>query len=653
MSHPNARLVTRIAASLLLGAMSLGTAPAQTAEWPAYGHDPQGTRFSPAKQITRENVGKLALAWTFRTGEMAPEFATRRVKQLEATPIVVDGVMYVSSPLGRVFALDPSTGKQKWVFDPHIDKSVDFSDFANRGVSTWVDTRRAAGAPCRRRIFAVTVDGRLIALDAASGKPCGDFGAAGTIDLSKGLRNAPRDAAEYAETSPPAVIGNLVVVGSSIGDNGRTDLPSGEVRAFDARSGALRWTFDPVPQDSSDKNWSSWKGANAHRTGAANTWSVIAADPARDLVVLPTTSPSPDYFGGERLGDNRYANSVVAIRASTGKVLWHFQTVHHDLWDYDNASPPALVSIPRSGGSALAVLQTTKTGQLFVLDRATGAPIFSVEERAVPASDVPGEIASRTQPFNTVIPALSPQGLDTSDVWGTTPEDRVACLALVGELRNNGVFTPPSLRGTLTRPSNVGGVNWGGVAYDPSRALVIVPLNRIASMVQLIDTTAFDFATARRDGSRLGYEYTRMRGTPFMMRRRILLSPAGAPCVKPPWTTLVAIDLKTGAKRWEVPLGGFLRDGVQIEGVGSVSLGGPIVTAGGVIFIAGTLDRRLRAFDVETGKELWHADLPAGGRATPMTYVTSAGGRQYVVISAGGGKEFGDGDYVMAFALPR
>ncbi len=651
MRHTNATS-RAVAVTLLLACAAAGAPRAQSMEWPAYGHDAKGTRFSPAAKITRDNVARLAPAWTFRTGEMAPEFATHREKELEATPIVVEGVMYLATPLGRVFALDPATGHQKWVYDPHVDKAIDLGDFANRGVSTWLDVARPAGATCHRRVFVGTVDARLIALDAATGAPCADFGASGTVDLTKSLRNAPREPAEYAVTSPPAVIGDLIVVGSSVGDNGRTDLPSGEVRAFDARSGALRWTFDPVPQDSTNPVWGSWVGANAHRTGSANSWSVIAADPASDIVILPTTSPSPDYFGGERLGDNRYASSVVAIRASTGKVLWNFQTVHHDLWDYDNAAPPALVSIPRGGGAVAVVLQATKTGQLFVLDRATGAPIFPVEERPVPASDVPGEMASPTQPFNTVIAQLGAAGVDTADVNGATPADRAACMALVSELRNDGIYTPPSKRGTVTRPSNVGGVNWGGVAYDPTRALVILPVNRIASMVQLIDTTAFDFATARRDGSRLGYEYTRMRGTPYIMRRRILISPAGVPCVKPPWTTLVAIDLKTGAKRWEVPLGGFLHDGVQIDGVGSISLGGPIVTAGGLVFVAGTLDRRLRAFDIETGKELWHADLPAGARATPMTYV-AADGRQYVVILAGGGKEFGTGDYVLAFALPR
>lgn len=261
----------------------------------------------------------------------------------------------------------------------------------------------APGTACRRRIYVATVDARLIALDAATGQPCADFGAHGTVDLTRGLRNAPRANAEYAETSPPAILHGMVIVGSSVGDNVRTDAPSGEVRAFDARTGALRWTFDPVVQDPADPAWKTWNGTVAHNTGATNTWSVLAVDSARNLVVLPTTSPSPDYFGGERLGDNRYANSVVALNASTGKVVWYFQTVHHDLWDYDNASPPALVTLDRNGRSTDVVLQATKSGQLFVLDRDSGKPAFPVEERAVPRSDVPGEIASRTQPFNTVI----------------------------------------------------------------------------------------------------------------------------------------------------------------------------------------------------------------------------------------------------------
>ena len=368
-------------------------------EWIAYGRDAFGGRFSPLTQIDRTNVGRLTMAWTYRTGEMEERFATPRETSFEATPLMVDGTLYLSTPLGRVIALDPSTGTERWVFDPQVPRNVRFGDFANRGVSTWVDRRVSSGSPCARRIYVATIDARLAAVDARTGAPCADFGVGGIVNLRSGLHNAPSETAEYEMTSPPAVIGDLLVVGSSVADNNRTDAASGEVRALDARTGALRWSWDPVPRDSADAAWRTWTGPSAHRTGAANAWSVIAADAARDLVFVPTSSPSPDYFGGERLGDNRYANSIVALRASTGRVVWSFQTVHHDIWDYDNASPPALVTITKNGRRVDAVLQATKTGQLFVLDRDTGAPLFPVEERSVPTSTVPGEHASPTQPF--------------------------------------------------------------------------------------------------------------------------------------------------------------------------------------------------------------------------------------------------------------
>ena len=411
------------------------------------GHDAFGSRYSPLAQITRSNVSTLAVAWTYRTGEAG--ITTQQPAKFEATPLMVDGTLYLSTPFGQVIALDPATGTARWTFDAHVDRGGDWGDFANRGVSTWLDPRRKAGTACRRRLYLGAIDARIIALDAATGAVCRDFGVHGTVNLRNGLRNPPVFAEEYELTSPPAVVGGVIVTGSGIADNTRTNAVSGEVRAYDARTGALRWTWDPIPRDSADLAWSTWRGVMAHTTGAANVWSVIAADSARDLVFVPTTSPSPDYYGGERTGDNRYANSIVALRASTGAVVWSFQTVHHDLWDYDNASPPALVTITHNGRRVDVVLQATKTGQLFVLDRDTGVPVFPVEERAVPASLLRTEHASPTQPFNTVIPPLSPQGVSLDDVWGPTPEIRDACLATVRPLRNEGVFTPPSLQGTI------------------------------------------------------------------------------------------------------------------------------------------------------------------------------------------------------------
>src|ERR671910_1975423 len=377
-----------------------------TRDWPVYGGDAGGARFSPLTRITRDNVATLTVAWAYHTGE--PAFDLARQPSLQVTPIVVDNVMYVSTPLGKVMALDPATGREIWRYDARVNPKGGYGDFANRGVATWVDATQKPGAPCRRRIYVGTVDARLISLDAASGYPCVVFGVEGTIGLREGLRIAPAFQSAYQLTSPPVVINDLVITGSSIADNSRPAPASGEVRAFHARTGVLRWTWHPIPQDTKDPAYATWRDGSAARTGAANVWSIITTDPARDLIFVPTSSAAPDYYGALRLGDNRYANSIVALRASTGRVVWHFQTVHHDLWDYDNASPPALVTVTRDGKSIPAVAQATKTGMLFFLHRETGVPIFPVEERKVPASTIPGEEASATQPFTTLTPPLSP-----------------------------------------------------------------------------------------------------------------------------------------------------------------------------------------------------------------------------------------------------
>jgi quinoprotein glucose dehydrogenase len=617
-------------------------------DWPVYGHDAGGARFSPLKQITRANVAQLQVAWTYHANLPDMSGMSHRPPALEATPLVVDGTMYLITPVGIVVALDPTTGRERWRFDAGVDPHKGYGDFASRGVSSWRDRRAPAGSVCARRIFAATIDARLFALDAGAGTPCPGFGAGGSVDLRKGLRVEPSEFSFYEVTSPPAVVGDLVITGSAIADNPSAAPASGEVRAFDARSGALRWSFDPVPQDPTDSAFKTWQNGSAGRTGAANVWSIIVADPARDLVFLPTSSPAPDYFGGLRLGDNRYANSIVALRASTGRVVWHFQTVHHDLWDYDNASPPALVTVTHNGNRIPAVVQTTKSGMMFVLNRLNGEPVFRVEERPVPPSSVPGEVASPTQPFTTVTPPLSPLKYSADDAWGPTPEAQAACRAILASLRNDGPFTPPSLQGTLVVPGNIGGAAWGGVAIDEGKALAIVPVNRIPAMVQLFAADGFNMDSMRRVDAGRGltdFEYTRMHGTAFVMRRRLILGPTGLPCTPAPFGALVAVNLKTGGIAWTAPLGtmgGF---------PGSPNLGGPIVTAGGIVFIGATLDRTFHAFDVEAGRELWTASLPAGARATPMTY--EAGGRQYVVIAAGGGGPFGTGDAIIAFALPQ
>lgn len=644
---------------VVVGAATGATVVASESDWPSYGRTPYGDRHSPLRQIDTGNVSKLEVAWRFHTGEGAPAFKTRSPTALEVTPLVFGGTMYLSTPLGRVFALDPATGAQRWVYDPQIDRTTQFGDFANRGVALWLNSSVAAGSRCSLRVFVATIDTRLIALDAATGLTCSDFGSAGTVRLRDGLRNAPAFASEYEETSPPTVVDGVVVVGSAVADNNRIDAASGEVRGYDARTGALRWTFDPVPQAAADPASATWIGPNAHRSGAANSWTVFAADPARKTVYIATSSPSVDYFGGERKGRNEYGNSVVAIQAGTGRVLWHFQTVRHDLWDYDNASPPALVSLHVGGRAVPVVLQATKTGQLFVLDRDTGKPYFPVTEGPVPSSDVPGEEAWPTQILGSGLPPLSPQTLTRDQVWGPSAADRAACRELFDGLRYDGTFTPPSTRGSLIIPSNIGGAHWGGVAFDPAGDLVVVPTNRIAAIITLIPRPTFEALRGKAtSGERIGTEYAMMRGTPFVLKRELFLGPAGAPCTPPPFGALVALSLRTRRMLWSVPLGtseGLDNIGVHVppDLPGAINLGGPITTAGGLVFIGAGTDRYFRAYDLKDGRELWKAALPAGGKATPMTYLGSDG-RQYVVIAAGGdGKAWGWSDEVIAFALPR
>ena len=628
-------------------AIAFAVSGAEKGEWSSYGHDPGGQRFSPLTAVNRSNVAGLKLAWQFRTGD-AYEPEHGRPTAFEATPLYVDGTLYLGTPLGRVIALDPVTGKQRWAYDSHAPKDAGFGDFANRGVSTWKSPEG------KRRIYIATIDGRLIALDAATGQLCANFGDNGIIPLREGLRIPPRQDryADYEETSPPAVIGNSIVVGSAVADNGRTDQPSGEVRAFDVVTGKLRWKWDPIPQGADTAGAETWKNGSAARTGAANAWSVIAADPARGMVFIPTGSASPDYFGGERLGDNLYANSVVALRADSGQMIWHFQTVHHDLWDYDVATPPLLFDLEQNGKKIPAIAIGSKTGNLFILNRENGAAIFGVEERPAPKSDVAGEEASPTQPFPVKPAAVTPQKMTGEDAFGVDEEDRKWCRDEISKLRSGTIFTPPSLQGTLMMPGNVGGMNWGGMAFDPMHNLLILPNSHLAAEVRLIPRADFEGLQSSRGRSIDGdWEFARQTGTPYGMMRRLLVSPKRVPCTPPPWGTLLAIDTTSGDKKWEVPLGHF--PGGLPEKFGSISLGGPIVTGGGLVFIAGTIDSNIYAFDVETGKELWRGALPTSARSMPMTY-EGPDGKQYIVVCAGGHGIPGAGplgDYVMAFSL--
>jgi quinoprotein glucose dehydrogenase len=600
--------------------------------WPTYSNDPGGTRYSPASQIDRNNVTQLKVAWTFHTGALPHDPELDKKAAFEATPILVDGKLFLSTPYDHVFALDPETGTKLWEFDPKLELPYGSSEVTSRGVSAWRDPSGKAGSACRWRIFIGTLDARLIALDGTTGKPCADFGSDGEVDLTTGVKL--RDPGDYQVTSAPAIVKDLVITGSSIGDNRAVTLERGIVRAFDVRSGKLRWSWDPIP----------WAMNTSPRTGAGNAWSTISADAERGLVFIPTGSASPDYFGGIRKGDNKWANSVVALRASTGEFVWGFQVVHHDLWDYDVASQPALFAW-KDGTPAIAI--TTKMGRVFVLNRLTGAPLLPVEERPVPKSDIAGEESWPTQPASTI--SLVPETFSPDDAWGKDAQDRQWCADKIKATRFGEIYTPPSLQGTLVYPSNVGGVNWGSAAYDPQRHLLFADTNRLPIFVKLIPRD--ELAEAHKNASesdRLHGEFARQTGAPYAMFRTPLLSPGGIPCNAPPWGTIAAVDLFTGRKVWDVPLGSFM-PGMN---TGTITLGGPMATAGGLVFTAATMDNYIRAFDVETGKELWKYELPAAGQATPMTYTLR--GKQYVVIAAGGHGKLGtkQGDAVVAFTLP-
>ena len=528
-----------------------------------------------------------------------------------------------------MIALNPETGAKLWEFDPKRELPYGSSEVTSRGA--WRETRAKAGKPCALRIFVGTLDARLIALDGATGKPCSDFGSDGEVDLTSGVKL--RDPGNYQVTSAPAIFEDLVITGSSIGDNRAVTLERGVVRAFDARSGKLRWTWDPIP----------WALKTEPRTGAGNAWSTISVDAERDMVFIPTGSASPDYFGGFRKGDNKWANSVVALRASTGEFVWGFQVVHHDIWDYDVASQPALFAW-KDGTPAIAI--TTKMGRVFVLNRLTGAPLLPVEERPVPKSDIAGEESWPTQPASTI--SLVPEKLSPQDAWRDAQEKQW-CADKIKATRSGEIFTPPSLQGTLVFPSNVGGVNWGSAAYDPQSHLLFMDTNRLPIFVRLIPRAEFEDARKNAsDSDRLHGEFARQAGAPYGMFRTPLLAPSGLPCNAPPWGTVAAVDLFSGEKVWDVPLGSWI-PGMN---TGAITLGGPMVSAGGLVFTAAAMDNYLRAFDSETGKELWKFELPAGGQATPMTYTLK--GRQFLVIAAGGHGKLGtkQGDYVIAFTLP-
>ena len=636
-----------------LAALLLVTAQAGAQDWPEHGGDKGGRRYSPLAEITPENIGELRPAWTYRTGEPERRGTAFAASKDQNIPLLVAGNLIVCTPFNRIVALDPTTGTERWVFDAEI--ALDFAEKATygcRGVAYWQAPELPPGQPCRERIIFGTNDLRLFAIDANSGKRCGGFGVNGEVAAAPERPLAFKG--ELAYVNPPVVVNGVIVLGSSLADDYRTDSPSGKVRAFDALTGAKSWEFDPIPKDPNDPASASWHNDSALRTGSANTWGNMAVDEARDLVFLPTSTPAVDYYGGERPGNNDYANSLVALRGASGEVVWHFQILHDSIWDYDVPSQPLLVDLPRDGELIPAVVQNTKQGLVFVFHRETGEPLFPIEERPVPVGDVPGEWYSPTQPFPVKPPPLVPHGASPDDAWGFVLWDKWQCRKQIESVRYGPIYTPVSLEGTIISPWTAGGANWGGPAYDPSRHWMIINTSRMMKLAKLVPVDKVDHATANKDGP-IDWDPPKvLRGTPYALQEATLLSPFGAPCNKPPWGGLTAVDLVSGEIVWEVPLGS-LEDYLPIPiewDLGTPNIGGPIVTAGGLIFIAATMDGNFRAFNVATGKELWKVDMPAGTTTTPITYAVD--GKQYVVIVSGGHGELPDrrGDYVLAFALP-
>ncbi len=619
------------------------------ADWGYYGGDAGGSRFVDSDQITLENVEDLEIAWSYSTGDMALRPEAVGKSAFEGTPILADGRLLFCTPFNEIIALDPASGEMLWRFDAEIETDYEpANQFVCRGVTYWEDAPADAGALCRSRVFMGTADSRLIAVDAVTGVRCLMFGHDGEVVIDPGM--ALKWRGEFQFTSPPVVVGDTVVLGSAISDGARADAPKGSVRAFDARTGEARWMFDPVVRGAAEQP-GSWRDEDAVRTGHANVWAPMSVDEKRGWVFLPTSSPSPDFFGGERPGDNRYANSVVALDGATGAVQWHFQTVHHDVWDYDLPAQPSLVTLTRPEGPVDVVVQVAKTGFIFVLNRETGEPVFGVEERAVPQDGPAGEYLSSTQPYPVAPPTLVPHEIKPEDAWGITPYDRGWCEDKIASHRAEGLFTPPSAEGTLMFPFSGGGANWGGMSFNPLTQTMYVNTSRALHVVTLIPAAEFAAAKAAEPNK----EISEQAGTAWAMKRELLLSPFSLPCNPPPFGMLHAVDLSDGTIKWESVLG-TVRDMAPVPipwKLGTPNFGGSLVTKSGLVFIGAAMDNYLRAFDAETGEELWKGRLPAGGQATPMSYEWE--GRQYVLIAAGGHSRSTTtlGDEIVAFALPR
>ncbi len=630
-----------------LGAVMLSglvlAVPANAAEWSSYAGPPGGGRYVPLDEIGPANVAGLDVAWTYRSGDKSDGTGEVSQTSFQATPIYFDGRLIFCTPFNRVVALDPATGRELWSFDPKVDiaqhaetRRTDGAPLRCRGVTGWSadDAVGNAYGLCSRTVFLGTIDARIYALDAESGKPCPVFNGGLPIELNK---LPPSGNGEVNISSPPAVIGDKVVFGLSIGDNGYADMPDGVVRAFDARTGELAWSFDPIPEALRDK------------TGAANVWAPLSADTALGKVFLPTTSPSPDYYGGQRTDPLPYADAVVALSAETGEPDWAFQVTRHNLWDYDLASQPVVVPTGAGSVDGPVVAQATKQGLLYVLDARTGEPAFPMREIEVPPSSVEGEAASPTQRVPELPGPIARTELSADEAFGLTLYDRWLCRKTMRGLDYAGMFTPPSTRGVLNVPGYAGGVNWGGISADPERRILVVNSINMAAEVRLVPAGSAKRAAAGSPE----FQTTMMKGTPWAMQRRIIMSPFQVPCSPPPWGEVMAIDLETGKELWRHPHGQVKISFFSTpEEWGSPGMGGTMVTKSGLVFLGASMDRTFRAYDIGTGETLWRHDLPNSAMASPMSFEHD--GRQYVVVAAGGHAGFGEfGDALVAFALPR
>lgn len=632
------------------------SAPA-SGEWTHYGSSLHATRYSSLAQITPANAGNLVEAWTYHSGMFGHD--KHSAHQLELTPLMVDGVLYGCNAHTAIFALDPVTGKQIWRHETAIDMAA-----GGRGVCRGVAFFRvpSGAGECPTRILVGTVDNRLIALDAKTGKSCAGFGTDGAVDLSEGEGLEKYARGWINPTSPPTIVRGTAVIGSFIVDNQSIDVPPGVIRGYDAVTGALKWAFDPGRPD----QHAPPAPGQTYVPSTPNSWPPFSGDEALGLVYLPMGNGSPDYYGLQRTPQtDRFSTAVVALDADSGAVRWVFQAVHHDLWDYDLAAQPVLADFPVGESTVPALIQATKTGQIFVLDRRTGKPLTKVEEKAVPASTIPGEHWSHTQPFSTGMPEFAGPALTEADMWGTTPFDQLYCRIQFRQARYEGIYTPLRFGSSVRTPGELGGIDWGSVSVDEGRKVLIVNSNLMADFDELIsrqqadDEHQFTEKDPRaKNAPRPPTRGAAMAGTPYGLHFDGFRTALGIPCQRPPYGYLAAIDLKTQTLLWKHPLGNAsnsgpfgLALGLPFR-LGTPNIGGSIVTAGGVIFIAATQDKYFRAIDERDGKTLWEVRLPAGGHATPITYL-GRDHQQYVLIAAGGSGGFGTGsdDSLIAYRL--